>query len=131
MAQPPSMDPTALWRNMVSEWEKNLNALGKQTMDTAQFSQAMNQATGVSLAMQQGASDMASRTVTAMNLPTRNDIAVLGERLLAIEDRLDRISAALEALGAKPDAVTSSGPTRPPRTRRPAAAGPGPNQARE
>ena len=116
MAEGPSKDPSAAWRELVSQWEKNINALANQNMASDEFSSGSNQAMNLALRLQQGmASGMATYLAT-LNLPSRADITALGERLQAMEAYLSRIAVALEE-PARGKSRTRGAPkrSRPPR----------------
>jgi phage-related protein len=89
MAEPPSKDPAAGWRDLVAQWEKNLNELANRTMGSDEFSKAINQAVGLSAGMQSSLSEAMGRYLASLN-PSRAEMAGIGERLHAIEERLDR-----------------------------------------
>ena len=114
MADQPSLDPLALWRDMLGQWERGMNSVANQAMGSDEFSRAMHQVTSVGLRMQQTVGEMLGKSLAALNLSTRNDVLAINERLARIEARLDALSA--DAPAAKPAAP------KPPRTRRPPAA---------
>jgi SMC interacting uncharacterized protein involved in chromosome segregation len=116
MAEQPSLDPTSLWRDMLTQWERGLNSVANQTMGSNEFSRAMHQVTALSLRMQQTAGEAMSKSLQAMNLPTRTDILALSERIGRIEETLARLEAALPREAA--DTAKPAAP-RPPRTRQP------------
>jgi hypothetical protein len=113
-------DPLALWRDMLSKWETGFNDIANRNMAAPEFSRFMNQAMGMSVRMQHGLGELMGRYLTAMNMPTRADIAALGERLQGIEEQIARLTATIEHLG-----VERSGQRMPylgpPRTKRPKA----------
>lgn len=117
MAGSGAKDPAALWREMVGQWEKGVNALATQYMGTDEFSRDANRVMTASLKMQKGLQEMMGRYFDALNLPTKPDIDSLGERLSAIEDELGRLSAALERV-AGPSEEPGGGVPRVPRTKR-------------
>jgi hypothetical protein len=123
MVEPPSKDPAAAWRDLVTQWEKNLNELANRTMGSDEFSKAINQAVGLSAGMQSSLSEAMGRYLASLNLPSRAEMAGIGERLHAIEERLDRIHALLQRSAgvAEPDAASKS--AKPSRTRRPPGRG--------
>ena len=118
-AEPPSKDPAAAWRDLVGQWEKNLNELANRTMGSDEFSKAINQAMGLSAGMQTSLSEAMGRYLASLNLPSRAEMAGIGERLNAIEERLDRVLNLLQRPtgAAQPGGATAT--TRPPRTKRP------------
>ena len=122
-AEPPSKDPAAAWRDLVGQWEKNLNELANRTMGSDEFSKAINQAMGLSAGVQSSLSEAMGRYLASLNLPSRAEMTSIGERLQAIEERLDRIHGLLQrSVGvAEPDAAPTS--AKPPRTRRPPGRG--------
>jgi hypothetical protein len=122
MAEAPSKDPAAVWRDLVSQWEKNVNALANQTMASDEFSGTTNQAMNLALKMQQATGSAMATYLATLNLPSRADITALGERLQTIENQLSRIAVALEAnpsvkRGRRRRSPAKSG--RPPRTKQP------------
>ena len=119
MAEPPSKDPAAAWRDLVAQWEKNLNELANRTMGSDEFSKAINQAMGLSAGMQSSLSEAMGRYLASLNLPSRAEMAGIGERLHAIEERLDRVLTLLQspADAAKPGGAAVA--AKPPRTKRP------------
>jgi len=114
MAEPPNLDPLAMWRDMLGQWERGVNSVANQAMGSDEFSRAMHQMTAVGLRLQQTVGEVVGKSLEALNLPTRNDLISINERLSRIEARLDEIATAAPA--PKP-AVP-----RPPRTRRPPSA---------
>jgi hypothetical protein len=118
MSTPNPADPFAAWRDLLAQWEKNMNALGHQAMTTDQFGQSMGQVTAMSLAIQQTMADLMSRAQAAANMPTRADIVAIGERLQVIEQTLNRLAQVVDRLAAGEAAGTST-TGRPARTRKP------------
>ncbi|MCC6917611.1 MAG: hypothetical protein IT548_00315 [Alphaproteobacteria bacterium] len=119
MAKSPFQDPIALWRDMLDKWEKQVNETGNKVMGSEQFSGVMGKASTLPLQMQKLTGEFMAKYLSAMNLPSRDDIVALGERLGAIEDKLHRIGAALDAKGGPAQPFAG-----PPRTRKPAPKAP-------
>jgi hypothetical protein len=117
MAERPTMDPAAMWRDAVAQWEKGLNELSNRAMASDEFSRGMNQTTGLVVGMQQSFAEAMGRTLAGLNMPSRADIAALGERLQAMETELARIAAAVDRLASA--SGTAAPVSGPPRTRRP------------
>jgi tetrahydromethanopterin S-methyltransferase subunit G len=114
MAEPPNLDPLAMWRDMLGQWERGVNSVASQAMGSDEFSRAMHQMTAVGLRLQQTVGEVVEKSLAALNLPTRND-------MIAINERLGRIEARLDAMAATAPAPKAAAP-RPPRTRRPPGA---------
>ena len=119
MAESSSKGPAAAWQDLVAQWEKNLNELANRTMGSDEFSKAINQAMSLSAGMQSSLGEVMGRYLASLNLPSRAEMAGIGERLHAIEERLDRVLALLQppAGAAKPGGAAAS--AKPPRTKRP------------
>jgi Poly(R)-hydroxyalkanoic acid synthase subunit (PHA_synth_III_E) len=106
MSEIPFRDPVALWREMLSQWEKGVNAMATQTMATNEFSREMNRVLGASLRMQKTGQELLRRYFDALNIPTKDDLNTLGERLRAMEVQLTRLTDSLEKLtGREPESV--------------------------
>jgi hypothetical protein len=115
-------DPADLFREMLGHWERASNEIVGKMLQTSEFSRGMNNATTVSLKLQQTMHEQMTRFLAAVNLPSREEVANLGAGLRALDERLARIEALLAA-----QAGTTPGPARtaprPPRTRKPAPKG--------
>jgi hypothetical protein len=109
-------DPFAMWREWVSQSERQWNTFLNQAMGSESYSQSVGRFMEFYVAAQKQLGESMGRYLTALNLPTRADLLSLGDRLAAIETRLSHIEAALARGEAGDDAVPAS---RPPRTRRP------------
>ena len=119
-------DPFQVWRDWVSNSERQWNAFLNDAMATDEFSQAMGRGMDMYLGMQKNLNEVMGRYFTTMNMPTRDDILALGNRLTAVEDRLAGLEAAINRL-AKPNPEAKAGGSstttpkpRPARTKRPA-----------
>ena len=116
-------DPMAMWRDWVATSERQWNAFLNNAMATDEFSQAMGRFMDVYLGMQKNMNEVMGKYLQAANLPTRDDVIGLGERLTALEDRLIRMETLLVAMAAaNAPAAEAPAKPRPPRTRKPAKA---------
>jgi polyhydroxyalkanoic acid synthase PhaR subunit len=121
LAEQATADPFAMWRDWVSQSERQWNAFLNNAMSTDEFSESMGRMMDVYLGMQKNMNETMGRYFSALNIPSRNDILSLGDRLGAIEDRLTSIESALGGLKATKAAAGEEPATpRPPRTRKPA-----------
>ena len=127
---PQSTDPFAVWRDWVSQSERQWNAFLNNAMATDEFSQTVGRFMDVYVNMQKSMNEGMSRYLSSVNLPSRQDILGLGDRLTAIEERLTSIEKSLaRSAPAKRQAKAeppsgppaSNGAVRPPRTKKPAS----------
>lgn len=116
-------DPFAMWREFVAQSERQWNAFLNEAMATEQFSQAMGRMMDFYVNLQKGMNELMSRYLQFANLPSRQEVLALGERLGAIEDRLVRMERMLgnqpSQAGAGSSAETPVKAKRPARTKRP------------
>ena len=119
MANETPPDPAATFRELVTTWERNINSVANQVMGTESFSRLMQEGQRLQLALQQATSEAMGRRLAAMNMPTREDIIRLAEKLTEVDRRLARIEASLDGnAGAVPGDAARAGR---PRTRQPPA----------
>lgn len=113
-------DPVAMWQTMVGEMEKGFNAFANKAMASPEFSQAMNRAGGVAAGAQKQLGELMEKYLVAMNLPSREQVTGLGERLASIEAQIGEMKFMLGQLasGAGVSQPSDAVP-RPPRTKRP------------
>ena len=119
-------DPFEMWRDWVANSERQWNSVLNNAMATDEFSQAMGRMMDVYLNMQKNMNEVMGRYLQVINVPTRNDVMAIGERLSQIEDRLNQIEGALARMSV-PSASGTAAPRatavpRPPRTKKPAKA---------
>ena len=110
------IDPMAMMRDAVTQWEKMANDFGGQFMNRPETAQAMHNATGMALKAQQGAHEAMAKLLSAANMPSKADVEALAVRMAAIEGALARIEA---AIAAGPSAASPA--PKPKRTRTPGA----------
>ena len=118
----PTPDPSAIWRDWMTQSERQWNEFFNEMMGTEEFSQSMGRNLDVFLHFQKTMSEAMGPYLTAMNVPTRTDVLALGDRLLAMENRLAAIEAHLSTLQTSIEngAPSSASNTKPRRTKRPA-----------
>jgi K+/H+ antiporter YhaU regulatory subunit KhtT len=119
MADENQPDPAATFRELVTTWERNLNSVANQVMGTESFSRMMQEGQRLQLAFQQATSEAMGRRLAAMNMPTREDIIRLAEKLTEVDRRLARIEASLNDDATVVADVAPPGAK--PRTRQPPA----------
>jgi SMC interacting uncharacterized protein involved in chromosome segregation len=120
-----SNDPVAMWQNLIGEMEKGFNSFANRAMATPEFSKAVNQVGGATAGAQKQLGEMMEKYLDNMNLPSRAQMISMAERLQSIEGQLNEIKALLRQVhhnSAAPQAGYPAAP-KPPRTRRPPAAG--------
>jgi hypothetical protein len=119
----PASDPFSAWREWVNDSERQLNSFFNQLMGSDRYSQFLGRMTDLQIGMQKNTNEALTRFFASLNLPTRDDLAALNERLGVIEERLHAIAI---TLGAQREAGadardTGAATPRPPRTKRPSA----------
>ena len=119
-------DPVALWQKMVGEMEKGFNSFATKAMETPEFSQAMNRAGGAAAGAQKQFGDLMEKYLLSMNLPSREQMTGIAERLQAIEGQISEIRSMLNQMSAASGGSLSDAVPRPPRTKRPPSEGGGP-----
>ena len=117
-------DPVAVWQKMVGEMEKGFNSFANQAMSSPEFSQAMNRAGGVAAGAQKQLGELMEKYLVSMNLPSREQVTGLAERLRSIEVQIGEMKSMLSQLAAGSGLSQGvDGAPRPPRTKRPPSEG--------
>ncbi|WP_375161899.1 hypothetical protein [Bradyrhizobium sp. RDT46] len=113
-------DPVAMWQKMVGEMEKGFNSFANQAMSSPEFSQAMNRAGGVAAGAQKQLGELMEKYLVSMNLPSREQVTGLAERLQSVEAQIGEIKTMLSRMAANSGITQGFDSTpRPPRTKRP------------
>jgi hypothetical protein len=113
-------DPVAMWQKMVGEMEKGFNSFANQAMSSPEFSQAMNRAGGVAAGAQKQVGELMEKYLVTMNLPSREQVTALAERLQSIEAQIGEMKSMLSQMAASSGISQGfDGAPKPPRTKRP------------
>jgi hypothetical protein len=115
-------NPLDVWRQFITDSERQWNSFFKDVLGTDTMSSAMNTFVEANLTVQRMVADNLERYYTTFNIPTHNDLVALGERMRGIEDTLVRLEAAVAKRPAAARRPATSSRKKPARTRRPAAA---------
>ena len=114
-------DVMELWRNWLTETERQWNGFFNQVMGTESFGRVAGSYMDGYAVLQRTLNQGMERYLNTFNLPTHSDIVELGERLHNIEERLTNIENNINNLfterGVSPTAAVTQ--LRPARTRRP------------
>ena len=100
---PQQKDPAEAFRNLVTDWERNFDAMANRFMGTSEYSKAMNQFQNMQLEMQKRFNDLMAHNLSNFNMPSRDDILRLGESMRGIEKRLAAIELQLAKNSKKKD----------------------------
>jgi hypothetical protein len=122
--QTENQNPLDLWRQYITNSERQWNSFFKDVLGTDTVSNSMNAWVESSLTIQRMVADQLERLYTTFNIPSHSDLVALGERMKAIEDSMARLESAVVAgVPAASRARTATKKRiRPPRTKRPANA---------
>ncbi|MGN0096480.1 MAG: phasin family protein [Corynebacterium sp.] len=106
-------DPMKMWRDAVTNMEKDFNSRATESMKDPETVRSMQQMMAATEGMQQSFEQALETYLHTANLPTRKDINALSEKLDIINEKIDT----LQRNQASRDSVP-----RPSRTRRPPSA---------
>jgi polyhydroxyalkanoic acid synthase PhaR subunit len=91
-------DAFAVWRQLYDANEKAWNTALEQAMGTSEFGESSGRLLETMLAAQKSVRDNMRVYLETMNVPTREDIARLGELVIGLEEKSDQIADRLDAL---------------------------------
>ncbi len=106
-------------REAIATLEERVDTITTALMSTEEFAKTANVASNVQLRMKQGMNAHMARQLSMFNMPSREDITALGERIMTMDDRLVRIEEMLRQISpeTKPAMKTRTPRTKKPRTR--------------
>lgn len=113
---PANFDPMRAWRDWFVKNERDWSASLTRLLKEDSVSSALGQELKAQLYQQQAFAKSMAGPMATMNLPTRDEMMALGERLGQLEDAVARV----EALLVQTKAGTAPEAAKPPRTRKPA-----------
>src|SRR2546430_11092256 len=117
-----SSDPFELWRQIYDTNERAWNAILERTVNNPSFAESTGKVLETFLSAQKTVRENMRSYLEQINLPTREDIARLGELIVGLEEKVDQLDDRLAAIetklasGTPPTATRTSPPT--PRKRR-------------
>jgi polyhydroxyalkanoic acid synthase PhaR subunit len=91
-------DLFAVWRELYESNEKAWTDALEQAMETSEFGESSGRLLETMLAAQKSVRDNMRAYLETMNVPTREDIARLGELVVGLEEKSDQIADRLDAL---------------------------------
>lgn len=117
----PPADPFAFLSQMVSQFEKQMNAASNKAMENEETARALARFSNVSAGASRAFETMMENYLAAIKMPSRGQIADILERLIAIEAKLEDLHSAAGA--SQLDRYRAPEETRrPTRGRQPASA---------
>ncbi|MEL6212359.1 MAG: hypothetical protein AAFQ96_02085, partial [Pseudomonadota bacterium] len=117
IAKSKSIDAGDPVREAIANLEERMDAIATTLMGTEEFARTANIASNVQMRMQKGMNTHMARQLAMFNMPSRDDITALGERLMSVDERLVRIEDMLRKIAPPEAAAARAG--QPPRTKKP------------
>lgn len=94
----PQADPFALWRQYYEANEAAWTRAVKEMTTTPSFAEAQGKLLEIVLSSQKLLRDGIAAQLGSLNLPTRDDVARLGELILGLEEKVDALGDRLGAI---------------------------------
>jgi polyhydroxyalkanoic acid synthase PhaR subunit len=91
-------DPFETWRQLYDANERAWTSALEQAMGSPQFSETSGKMLETMLAAQKSVRDNMRTYLETMNVPTREDIARLGELVVGLEEKIDQLGDRLDAI---------------------------------
>jgi hypothetical protein len=108
----PQTDPYETWRQLYDANERAWTVALEQAMGSPEYDEASGKMLETMLAAQKSVRDSMRTYLETMNVPTREDIARLGELVVGLEEKIDQVVDRLDAIDAAVRAVPA-GPAGP------------------
>jgi len=108
----PKTDPFEVWRQLYDANERTWSAALEQAMGSKEFGDSSGKLLETMLAAQKSVRDNMRTYLETMNVPTREDIARLGELVIGLEEKIDQVVDRLDAIEDAVRAVPA-GPAGP------------------
>src|SRR2546422_1255272 len=114
-------DVMDLWRNWLTESERQWNSFFNDVMGTDSFGRLAGNYMEAYSVLQRALNEGMERYLNTFNLPTHSDVVEIGERLHNIEERLANLEANLSNIALSAGVTVGAPVTRlqPRRTRKP------------
>ena len=93
-------DPFEVWRQIYETNERAWNAVLERTVNNPSFAESSGKILETFLAAQKTVRDNMRSYLEQINLPTREDIARLGELIVALEEKVDQVDDRLATMEA-------------------------------
>ncbi len=116
---PRPADPFELWRQIYDANERAWSTALEKAMATPAFAQTQGKVLETFLQAQKAVRDTMRSYLESVNLPTREDIARLGELIVGLEEKIDQLSDRFDqvesaaAAGATSRTAPPKAPSRP------------------
>ena len=106
---PVTPDLMGQWKQFLDQWIEAWSRVLGQVMGTEAFAQMMGRSLDQWLTVQGPARKAAEQSLEsalgALNLPSRAQVTALAKQLVELDERLERIEDAIDALGKRPSAA--------------------------
>jgi polyhydroxyalkanoic acid synthase PhaR subunit len=114
----PTVNRVDIWKQMYEANERAWNGAFERTLATPSFAQAQGRFLESMLVAQRAVRDSSRTMLEAMNLPTREDIARLGELITGFEEKIDQLEDRVLALQERLQESEAASTDDKPRPRR-------------
>src|SRR4026207_2358206 len=91
-------DPYETWRQLYEANERAWTSALEQAMSSPEFNESSGKMLATMLAAQKSVRESMRTYLETMNVPTREDIARLGELVVGIEEKVDQIADRLDTI---------------------------------
>jgi polyhydroxyalkanoic acid synthase PhaR subunit len=91
-------DPFEVWRDLYDANERAWTAALEQAMSKPEFGETSGKLLETMLASQKLVRDNMRTYLETMNVPTREDIARLGELIVGLEEKIDQLADRFDAI---------------------------------
>ncbi len=106
----PTADPFEVWREMYDANERAWSSALEEAMSSPEYDEASGKLLETMLAAQKSVRNNMRTYLETMNVPTREDIARLGELIIGLEEKIDQLTDRFDAID---EMVRTPGPTGP------------------
>jgi len=115
----PPPDPFEMWRKFYDANETAWTKAAQETTSSEAFAEMQGRMLETFLAFQKGARDAMNTQLATLNLPSRDDVARLGELILGLEEKIDQLDDRIAPLsGKRKPSASSARPKAAPRRKR-------------